>query len=217
MICHDSLITPQPTSMWKINRNSLVSINEIGLKVVIHYFTVILFRVRWCHSIQHSKWRWRTLKDTIYLILSGHDTELSWCHMAIKTFQITSNRLLQQQLIPAFSHTKITSISLIHYIDVKVGTMASQITSLTIVYTTVYSSTDQRKHQSSASLAFVQGIHRSPVNSPHKGPVTQKMFQFDDVIMIVPLTKESIHISWSYEFSCCILSTENLKYSCLTL
>ena len=42
---------------------------------------------------------------------------------------------------------------------------------------------DQRKCQSSASLAFVRGIHRGPVNSPHKGPVTQKMFPFDDVIM----------------------------------
>ena len=65
------------------------------------------------------------------------------------------------------------------------GAMASQITSLTIVYSTVYSGADQRKHQSSASLAFVQGIHRWPVTSPHKGPVTQKMFQFDDVIMDV--------------------------------
>ena len=52
--------------------------------------------------------------------------------------------------------------------------MASQITSLTIVYLTVYSGVDQRKHQSSASLAFVRGIHRSPVNSPHKRPVTRK-------------------------------------------
>ena len=51
---------------------------------------------------------------------------------------------------------------------------------------TIYSSVDQRKHQSSASLAFVGGIHRSPVNSPHKGPVTRKMFPFDDVIMISP-------------------------------
>ena len=57
--------------------------------------------------------------------------------------------------------------------------MASQITSLTIVYSTVYSDADQRKHQSSASLAFVWGIH------PHKGPVTRKMFPFDDVIMFL--------------------------------
>ena len=35
----------------------------------------------------------------------------------------------------------------------------------------------------SASLAFARGIHRWPVNSPHKGPVTRKMVPFDDVIM----------------------------------
>ena len=61
--------------------------------------------------------------------------------------------------------------------------MASQITGLTIVYSTVNSGADQGKHQSSASLAFVWGIHRSPVNSPHKGSVTGKLFPFDDVIM----------------------------------
>ena len=61
--------------------------------------------------------------------------------------------------------------------------MASQITSLAIVYSIVYSDADQRKHQSSASLAFVRGIHRGPVNSPHKRAVTRKMFPFDDVIM----------------------------------
>ena len=56
------------------------------------------------------------------------------------------------------------------------GTMASQITSLTSIYSTVYSGADERKHQSSASLAFVRGIHRGPVNSPHKWPVTRKCF-----------------------------------------
>ena len=63
------------------------------------------------------------------------------------------------------------------------GTIASKITSLMIVYSIVYSDADQRKHQSSASLVFVRGIHRGPVNSPHKWPVTWKMFPFDDVIM----------------------------------
>ena len=63
------------------------------------------------------------------------------------------------------------------------GAIASLITSLTIVYSTVYSDADQRKHQSSASLAFVWGINRGRVNSPHKWPVTRKMFPFDDVIM----------------------------------
>ena len=70
-----------------------------------------------------------------------------------------------------------------HYNDVIMGPIASQITSFTIVYSIVYSDTDQRKHQSSSSLAFVRGIHRGPVNSPHKWPVTLKMFTFDDVIM----------------------------------
>ena len=59
------------------------------------------------------------------------------------------------------------------------GTMASQIASLTIIYSTVYSGADQRKHQSSASLAFVRGIHRSP----HKWLITRKKFPFHDVIM----------------------------------
>ena len=71
----------------------------------------------------------------------------------------------------------------IHYDDVIMGAMASQITSLPIVYSTVYSDADQRKHQSPASLAFVWGLHRGPVNSPHKWPVTRKMFLFDDVII----------------------------------
>ena len=70
-----------------------------------------------------------------------------------------------------------------HYNDVIMDTMACQITSLTIVYSTMYSGSDQRKHQSSASLAFVRGIHRWPVNSLHKGPLTRKMFPFNDVIM----------------------------------
>ena len=63
------------------------------------------------------------------------------------------------------------------------ASIAAQITSLTIVYSAVYSRPDQTKHQSSASLAFVREIHRGPVNSPHKGPVTRKIVPFDDVIM----------------------------------
>ena len=73
-----------------------------------------------------------------------------------------------------------------HYDDVIMCAIASQIASLMIVYSTVYPGADQSKHQSSASLAFVWGIHRGPVNSPHKWPVTRKMFPFDDVIMQFP-------------------------------
>ena len=77
------------------------------------------------------------------------------------------------------AHTAKLAVS--YYNDVVMSAMASKITSLTIVYSTVYSGVSQRNHQSSASLAFVWGIHRWPVNSPHKGPVTRKMFSFDDV------------------------------------
>ena len=70
-----------------------------------------------------------------------------------------------------------------HYNDVIMSMIASQITSLTFLYSTVYSGADQRKHQIFASLAFLWGIHRWPVNYPHKRPVTRKMFPFDDVIM----------------------------------
>ena len=79
--------------------------------------------------------------------------------------------------------------------------LASQITSLTVVYSIVYSGVNQRKHQSSASLAFVREIHRGPVNFPHKWPVTRKMFPFDDVIMC-----QHFVFLW-----CCISSPPNSR------
>ena len=97
----------------------------------------------------------------------------------------------------------------------------TRITSLTIVYSTVYLNADQRKHQSSASLAFVRGIHRGPVNSPHKWPVTRKMFPFDDVIKI-KLTKDTPELahkadvwglSWSVQHMCNVIALS--RTSCL--
>ena len=73
-----------------------------------------------------------------------------------------------------------------HYSDIIMSTMASQITGVSIVYSTVCWGATQRKHQRSTSLAFVRGIHRWPVDSSHKIPVTRKMFPFGDVIMITP-------------------------------
>ena len=80
-----------------------------------------------------------------------------------------------------------TKFKPIHYNDVIMDAMTSQVTSLTIVYSAVYSGADQRKHQSSASLAFVREIQRWPLNFPYKWPVTRvvtrNLFPFDDVIM----------------------------------
>ena len=85
------------------------------------------------------------------------------------------------------------------------STMASHITSLTIVCSTVYSGADQRKHQSSASLAFVRGIHRPPVNSPHIGTVTRKSFHF-------------MTSSWPFHLPCsstCLYSSSAFRF-CFT-
>ena len=74
-----------------------------------------------------------------------------------------------------------------HYDDVIMTTMAAQITSLTVVYSTVYSDANQREHQSSASLAFVWGIHRDRWIPRTKGQLRRKCFHlmtsswFDDI------------------------------------
>ena len=80
-----------------------------------------------------------------------------------------------------YSHDRISMV--IHYSDVIMKAMASSTTGVSIVCSTVCSGADLRKHQSSASLTFVRGLHRWPVDSPHKGPVAWKMFPFDDAIM----------------------------------
>ena len=70
-----------------------------------------------------------------------------------------------------------------HYSDVIMCAMASQITSFAMVCSTIYSGADQRKHQSCASLAFVRGIHRGPVNfitatSRHDCTIPNQTFLF---------------------------------------
>ena len=76
-------------------------------------------------------------------------------------------------------------LSATHCNDIIMDAMASQITSLISLCSTVYSGADQIKHQSSASLAFVREIQRGPVNCPHKWPVKRKKFPFDEVIMLL--------------------------------
>ena len=119
--------------------------------------------------------------DTGHTTISLKDTEFVrqlW-NISKQVFQIIKMPLhfLSARLLPSQSRMK-------HYSDVIMSTMASQITSVSMVCSTVCSGTDQRKRQSSALLSFVWGIHRSPVNSPQKRPVTRKMFPFGDVIMI---------------------------------
>ena len=111
----------------------------------------------------------------------SHYQNWSW-HVVHRTFRDNVDAMMAKE------RTVFALLCLVvvwnHYIDSIMGAMASRITSFTIVYSTVYLGADQRKHQSSASLTFVRVIHRGPVNSPHKGPVTQKMVPFDDVIIM---------------------------------
>ena len=129
--------------------------------------------------------------QAIYVVMFWQNifSTLIW-YMLIKSFYVKEKNIPHSQHHSCWwtgaknQGIKSHGIGIVHYDDVIMGAMASQITSLTVVYSTVYSDADQRKHLSSASLAFVRGIPSGPVNSPHKRPVTRKMFPFSDVIMV---------------------------------
>ena len=137
------------------------------------YNKPVMWRVHFCcHCCYSLK---QAVEQTVKLPLIRDAMILMWRHCNAVERWVT---LLMMR--PEYSgRTKRNS-------DDIMGSMASQITSLMIVHSTVYTGADQRKHQSSASLAFVRGIHRWPVNSPHKWPVTRKTFPFDDGLMSIP-------------------------------
>ena len=105
---------------------------------------------------------------------------MRWCFGVCFVRKLNTNWHTSEHM---YSLSPVHASSCFHYNDVIMGAMAFQITSPKIVYSAVYSGAYQRKHQSYTSLAFVRRIHRWPVISPHKGPVTRKMFPFDDVII----------------------------------
>ena len=130
------------------------------------------------NSVHHFLYNMKTA--TVFKVFKWHKFDHSFCYYKCKPANLYSyNRHGAEGVLGLFS---FNSLAPGHNSDV-MSAMASQITGVSIVYSTVCSDADQRKHQISASLAFVRGIHRWPVNSPHKEPVTRKMFPFDDVIM----------------------------------
>ena len=159
--CH-LFLTPR----WKVQKDPLQSANETR-------------NVYWITEPLRMKWFKYNFAETKY-------TTLSVQFSLMKPVWISKHQQLLipwqriYQLLLSCSHEKKISN---HYNDVIMSAMVAPITSLTIVYSTVNSGADQRKHQSSVSLAFARGIHRWPMNSPHKGPVTRKILPFDDVIM----------------------------------
>ena len=81
-----------------------------------------------------------------------------------------------------------------HFSDVIMSVMASQIIGVSIVSSIVCPGVDERRHQSSASLAFVRGIHRWPTDSPHKGLVTRKMSMTSSWTKMVSNTQKLIQM-----------------------
>ena len=137
----------------------------------------------------------RTIKATCFKLYSVKSALISWKRLPeLKATWHTFYIPFKYPLVNPSSGNE-AFVAKIHYIDVIMGAMASQNTSLTIVYSTVYSDADQRKHQSSASLAFLRGIHRWPVNSPHKWPVT---------------SVENVSISWRHHVVNVLLSVTGL-------
>ena len=88
-----------------------------------------------------------------------------------------------------------------YYNDVIMSATVYKITGVSMVCSAVCSRADLRKHQSSASLAFMRGNHRCPVDSPHKSPVTRKNFPFDDVIMVSQRFKLLPSCCWSVSWN----------------
>ena len=139
-----------------------------------------------CHSrLPNHQVNWRSTERntlTFYRLMCMHTWWLCWQRSQLGTHYMW--RVVFVALPDALTWCMVCTMKalLSHYIDVIMTTMASQITSLTVVYSIVYSGADQRKHQRSASLAFVRGNSPGTVNSPYKWPVTRKMFPFYDVI-----------------------------------
>ena len=153
----------------------LAWIRQFILTEVVHYNKAWIVRY-------FSKWYFCLRKDKHHDNCRYHtDFDRLWCfwHLMEKCPDLCTCFTNAWPKLCLYIHERVTTgpikqyqLCHKHYDDVIMGTIASQITSLTSVYSTVYSDADQSKHQSSASLAFVWGIHRGPVNSPHKWPVT---------------------------------------------
>ena len=171
------LIGPLWTN-WNINRNSYIFIQENPFENVVCKMASILSRFNELSGLPR------------YYLPIGLNTVRPRPNTQGVLTSFYTFRPLDRRLCVRKRCLEFHSIGIKHYHDVMMGMIASQITSLNIVYSTVYSDADQRKHQSSASLAYVRWIHRGPVNSPHKWPVTRKMFPLDDVIMNYPRVNE---------------------------
>ena len=170
---------------WSNNAHAVVEISSIiYIYMCMHFYCQYEMNITFTLStlyyicdanggtILTDVWRYIFGTSSLHLPACSRSTWLfstktEWCYSAVTHLQTPQIRKLS------------STLPCPHHCDVIFGAMASQITSLMIVYSTVHSGPDQRNHQSSAPLAFMRRIHQRPVNSPRKW----KMFPFDDVIM----------------------------------
>ena len=178
-------------SLWQY-RNFLFW-NEAGLVYVMTHGTQLIVWQRSFDDLGLTDWgrhKMTAISQKAFLIDSFYKDV--WCILTQLKLKFVPKGLTDKKSTlgdkPLFTDAYMCqpasiSNSLTYYSDVIISVMASEITGVSIACSTVYSGADQRKHQCSASLAFVRGIHRWPVDSPHKGSVTRKIFPFDDVMM----------------------------------
>ena len=181
---------------WFINIAPTSWINFIFLKTnCVHGLSLQLgcpiFLKLWCQIKQSGFYHIFLLTvsitaDTSAYCKREHCFTIWFCHhpfsQSLRSFHFTK-RLTQASFWQVLHN----------YRDVIMSAMSSEITGVSIVYSTVCASTDQRKHQSSLSLEFLRAIHRLPMDFPHIGPVTRKMFSFDDAIMTRTDTSVFVH------------------------
>ena len=131
---------------------------------------------------------WIRFKCLCSVFLQNPTMTRRWCMSCFVLTQVLTRTNgdplhLKVHLKEVISQWWRSRLSFRYYNDVIISAVASQITSLRIVYSTVIQAQMKENMTAPRSLAFVQGIHRWPVNSPHKRPVTRKRFPFDAVIM----------------------------------
>ena len=140
----------------------------------------------WFETQTRSLWRhcnviYEFKMQGLHVFLSASDCYLwTW----FEGYKMRSIYQFHNNVVMCNSYPIRKNLRILHYNDVIMSAMVSQITGDLMVCSTVCSGASKRKHNSSASMAFVRGIHLCPVNSPRKGTLTRKMFPFDDVIMI---------------------------------
>ena len=172
------------------------------LEISLAILNYVIRRTRGNYKSRHPLKSGRE-EDYIQLCVQQHCMLMAWHRQVIWHLQAL-RRHRSDSVIPAwcaikrFSHERVEAGDTstgnhywfrgyhMHYcdviMDVSIGVSNHQPHGCLLA---VYSDAVRRKHQNTASMAFVRGIHRGPVNSTHKCPVTRKMFPFDVVIMVL--------------------------------